>query len=220
MNVCTSTLCSCKHQRWKGKSSGRGDHNSVGVTFICTQNGVCAGSGPPSLILYQLTPSPPSDTHSHKHSRGENWLAPDTFFFFSLFLLFFLSLLSLLSQDLLHSSGWAFLKLQVWSSAVTKEEDEDRDVCGVLCVCVWFIILRFLLCLQPCRSHLDCLLWRDNVMMSVNVWEGDYDVMSLLYSSCVSYMDMLIVPLKKDYGFHQNTVYIIYIVCINVRCLA
>lgn len=115
------------------KNSGRGDHNGVGVTFICTQNGVCVGPGPPSLILYQLTPTPHPQTHTHEHSRGGNWLTPDTLFsFYSS-----PSLLPLLSQDLLHSSSWVFLKLQVWSFLVTKEEDEDRDVRGgALCVCV------------------------------------------------------------------------------------
>lgn len=61
--------------------------------------------------------TPPSNTH--EHSR-ENRLAPPT-----LFSLLFTPLLSSssfsLSEDLLHSSGWAFLKLQVGSFLVTKE---------------------------------------------------------------------------------------------------
>lgn len=69
MAVYTCTLCSCKQQRREsggvGGSSGRGDHNGVGVTFICTQNGVCVGPGPPSLILYKLTPSPHPQTHTN-----------------------------------------------------------------------------------------------------------------------------------------------------------
>ena len=144
MAVYTCTLCSCEHQRRRKESIGRGDHNGVGVTFICTQNGVCVGLGPPSLILYQLTPSPHPQTHTNTAEETDS--RPDTFFFafYS-----FSSLFDLLcSQDLLHSSGRAFLKLQVESSLVTKAEDESRHVWGVWCVCVFVCV-----CVRACACR-------------------------------------------------------------------
>lgn len=87
------------------KRSGRGDHNGVGVTFICTQNGVCVGPGPPSLILYQLTPTPHPQTHTNTAEEETN--SRLTLFFSSPFTPPLLSLFlhPLLSRDLLHSSG-------------------------------------------------------------------------------------------------------------------
>lgn len=102
MAVYTCTLCSCEHQRRRRererekKSSGRGDHNGVGVTFICTQNSVCVGPGPPSLILYQLTPSPHPQTHTNTAEETDT-RPPDTFFLCFL-LLFFPLRLPLLSR--------------------------------------------------------------------------------------------------------------------------
>lgn len=141
----THARCAAANTRDGGekKSSGRGDHNGVGVTFICTQNVVCVGSGPPSLILYQLTPSPHPQTHTN--TAEETDLRPRHVFL--CFLLLFFP--PLCSQDLLHSSGWAFLKLQVGSSLVKKEGRGWEQAClgvgwGVcvyggdaLCVCVW-----------------------------------------------------------------------------------
>lgn len=85
LGVYTCTLCSCKDQRWREKSSGRGDHNGVGVTFICTQNGVCVGPGPPSLILYQLTATPHPQTHTHTNTAEEETDSRLTLFFLSLY---------------------------------------------------------------------------------------------------------------------------------------
>lgn len=93
MGVYTRTLCSCKAQRWREKSSGRGDHNGVGVTFICTQNGVCVGPGPPSLILYQLTATPHPQTHTHTNTAEEETDSRLTLFFFVSLLLLSPSLL-------------------------------------------------------------------------------------------------------------------------------
>lgn len=95
MAVYTCTQCSCKQQsRERGeKSSRRGDHNRVGVTFICTQNGVCVGPGPPSLILYQLTPSPHPQTHTN---IAEETDSHPRHFFLCFLLLFFPLLLPLL----------------------------------------------------------------------------------------------------------------------------
>lgn len=87
MAVYTCTLCSCEHQRRRRergkKGSGRSDHNGVGVTFICTQNGLCVGPGPPSLILYQLTPSPHPQTHTNTAEETDS--RPPTLFFPLLF---------------------------------------------------------------------------------------------------------------------------------------
>lgn len=120
-----------RKKQWEGWPQWRG-----GYVYLYTKWCMCRPRTTQLDPVSVNTDTPPSDTH--EHSRGGNWLAPDTFFSLSL-LLFSSSLLPLLSRDLLHSSGWAFLKLQVWSSLVTKEEDEDRDVCGgalcVLCVC-------------------------------------------------------------------------------------
>ncbi len=170
------------------KSSGRGDHNGVGVKFICTQKWCMCRPRTTQLDPVSVnTDTPPS--HTLTRTQQSRKLTRAWHFSFFFFLLFFPFLLPLLSQDLLHSFGRAFLKLQVWSSLVTKEEDEDGDVCGgalcvhvCVCVCERFTVLCFLLCLWACRSHLDCLLWPDYVMLLCvcvreRERERDYDVM-------------------------------------------
>lgn len=168
--VYTCTLCSCEHQRWRGKKKQwegwpqwRG-----GLRLFVHKNGLCVGPGPPSLILYQLTLWPHPQTHT---SRG-NWLAPDTFPLFYSSSFPFCSLL--LFQDLLHSLGWAFLKLQVWSPSVTKEEDENRHVCGgTLCVRVIYHALFPIVSVALQESfRLSRVAWLCDVRR-----EADYDVM-------------------------------------------
>ena len=157
-----------------------------GLSLFVHKNGVCVGPGPPSLILYQLTPTPLPHAHTHTNAAGGgNWLAADTFLSLSLFF-FFLSLLPLPSQDLLHSSGRAFLKLQVLKFLSHEGRGWGQGclwgcfarVCVCVCVCVWFTVLCFLLCLRPCRSHIDCLVWPDYVMsLCVYVCEREREIM-------------------------------------------
>lgn len=112
-------------KRWEGVTT-----MARGLSLFVHRNGVCVGPGPPSLILYQLTQTPHPHTRTQRRKRLTRAWLPS---------LFFPPLLSLLlSQDLLHSFGIAFLKLQGWSSLVKKEGDEARDVCSgcSLCTCV------------------------------------------------------------------------------------
>lgn len=134
MAVYTCTLCSCEHQRWRRKKKQwegwpqrRGGYVYL-YTKWCMRRPRTTQLDPVSVN----TVTPPSNTRTQQRKPTR---APDTFFLCFL-LLFFPLLYSLCSQDLLHSSSWAFLKLQVGSSLVTKEEDESRHVWGVGCVWV------------------------------------------------------------------------------------
>lgn len=97
-------------REWEGWPQWRG-----GYVYLYTKWCMCRPRTTQLDPVSVNTDAPPSDTH--EHSRGGNRLAPDTFFFSSPFTPPLLSLFlhPLLSRDLLHSSGWAFLKLQVWS---------------------------------------------------------------------------------------------------------
>lgn len=126
MAVYTCTLCSCEHQRWRRKKKQwegwpqrRGGYVYL-YTKWCMRRPRTTQLDPVSVN----TVTPPSNTRTQQRKPTR---APDTFFLCFL-LLFFPLLYSLCSQDLLHSSSWAFLKLQVGSSLVTKEEDESRHV--------------------------------------------------------------------------------------------
>lgn len=159
----------------KKKSRGRGDHYGVGVKFICTQKWCMCRPWTTQLDPVSVnTDTPPSHTLTNT-AEEETDSRPTLFFLFS-------PLLSLCCHKIYCIPfGRALLKLQVWSSLVTKVEDEERDDCrGALCVrvCEWFTVLCFLLCLWPRRSHLDCLLWPDYVMLLwVYVKKSNYDVM-------------------------------------------
>lgn len=146
-----------------------------GLSLFVHKNGVCVGPGPPSLILYQLTPTPHPHTHSHEHSKGGNWLTADTFlsFFSSPFLL-----LSLCCHKIYCiPPARTFLKLQVLKFLSHEGRGWGQGclwgcfVCMCVYVCERFTVLCFLLCLWPCRSHLDCLLCPDYVMDAVCVRE-------------------------------------------------
>lgn len=59
------TLSSCENQPCRAKAGGSGRHNgSAGFRLFVHKNGACVSSGPPGLILYQLTPTPRPHTHS------------------------------------------------------------------------------------------------------------------------------------------------------------
>lgn len=107
-----------KKKQWERRPQRRGGYVYL-YTKWCMRRPRTTQLDPVSVN----TVTPPSDTH--EHSRG-NRLAPLTLFFFAFYSSFLFY--SLCSQDLLHSSGWAFLKLWVGSSLVTKEEDESRHV--------------------------------------------------------------------------------------------
>lgn len=165
MGVYTCTLCSCEDQRCREKAVGGATTMAWGLRLFVHRNGVCVGPGPPSLILYQLTPTPHPHTRTQQRRKlTRAWLFSFffPFFFPSLSLLVFSFLLPLLSQDLLHSFGRAFLKLQFLSHEGRRSGQGCLWGC-FLCTyaCVWSTVLCFILCLWPCRSHLDRLLWPD-----------------------------------------------------------
>lgn len=155
VGVYTCTLCSCEDQSWREKAVGGVTTMVRGLSLFVHKNGVCVGPGPPSSILYQLTPTPHPHTHTptlQRRKMTRAWCFSFFYFFFSSF-----------SSRLPLSVPFAvtrFIAFRLWSLSkitglklLTHEgsRNEDRDVCrDALCVhviyCSPFPIVSVALC--------------------------------------------------------------------------
>lgn len=125
---------SWEDQRCRG--GGRGEGGAVGgvttmawgLSLFVHKNGVCAGPGPPSLILYQLTPPPPrphAQTQPKEETDAHAWYFPAI-----------LSALCSLCCPQIYCipSAGHFLNYRLEVPLVTKKKKMTQMFARVLCV--------------------------------------------------------------------------------------
>lgn len=86
-SVFTRPHCAAGKTRYGEKKKAEGGVTTMawGLSLFVHKNGVCVGPGPPSLILYQLTPTPHPHTLSRTQQRRKLTRVRHFSFFFLLF---------------------------------------------------------------------------------------------------------------------------------------